>query len=172
VTRLVLYVGHPVAPTAEEIAAVKALHGQGDRDTTTPLRCRQALEVNLQRAMQWLSWLRRSFPETTFIAPWIADIQSGADDTDPAARERGIVDCCAVVERCDGIVLVGPRISIGMARERDHGLMCAARNSHLLDFVVYDLTGIPRIPVPLDTSGRYTPVTFSAWARFIPVGAT
>jgi hypothetical protein len=162
VTRLVLYVAHPVAPTAEEIAAVKALHGQGDRDTTTPLRCRQALEVNLRLAMKWLSWLRSSFPETTFIAPWIADIQSGADDSDPAARERGLVDCCAVVERCDGIVLVGPRISSGMARERDHK-WGSAEEGGPFESQAYDLTWWCGTETPL-TSGPLG-MDFAEWYR-------
>src|SRR4051812_4762077 len=142
VTRLVLYVAHPVAPNAEEIA--KRMPGSNDvalRDAT-----RGGVQANLAEAMKWVSWLRRSFPGTTFIAPWIVGPMSGEDDTDPAARERGLVDCCAVVERCDGIVLVGPRISSGMARERDHGMQ---RFKIWVDpadqpptFQVYDLTGV------------------------------
>lgn len=93
-TRLVLYVAHPLgAPDAA------------------------GLRANLERAMRWLSWLRRSFPETTFIAPWIAAIYSGENDSDPAQREAGLVDDCAVVERLDGMVLCGGRISSGMGRE-------------------------------------------------------
>jgi hypothetical protein len=148
VTRMVLYVAHPVAPTDEQVLA--GLPEEAD-DIGLPkwsemypgdvARHRaSAIQANLASAMKWLSWLRRSFPETTFIAPWIADIQGGADDSDPAQRERGFVDCCAVVERCDGIVLVGPRISSGMARERDHGLARAMPEDSTDYFEVYDLT--------------------------------
>ena len=59
-TRMVLYVAAPL--------------GAPDR---------AGLEANLARAMRWLSWLRRSFPETTFIAPWIAAVLGGEDDADP-----------------------------------------------------------------------------------------
>ncbi len=72
---------------------------------------------NLARAMRWLRWLRKSFPETTFVAPWIAAVVAGEDDADPAQREAGLVDACAVVALLDGVVLVGGRISTGMQRE-------------------------------------------------------
>jgi hypothetical protein len=129
VSRPLIYMAHPVAPTAEEIA---------DRDHPTPVDA--AINRNLASALRWLAWLRASFSETTFIAPWISVIQSLGGDDSPALREAGLVDDCTVVERCDGIVLVGGRISSGMARERDHG-----KANHLPDyFQVYDLTP-PRI---------------------------
>ena len=106
--RLVLYVAHPVAPTPAQVAEA-ALH---------PTPAARALERNVARAMRWLAWLRRSFPEVTFIAPWIASILSGEDDSDPRQREAGLVDADAVVPRCDGVVLCGGRISSGMGRER------------------------------------------------------
>lgn len=107
-----------------------------------------ATRTNVDRAMKWLTWLRRSFPETTFIAPWIASVLAGDDDRDPAQREAGIVDAEAVLERCDGIVLCGPRISSGMRREMEHGIMnadavqrygCGCQSGR---FDVYDLTPI------------------------------
>lgn len=72
---------------------------------------------NIARALKWLAWLRKSFPATTFIAPWIADIMSGSDDSDPKQREAGLVDCEATAALCAGVVLVGGRISSGMLRE-------------------------------------------------------
>ena len=40
---------------------------------------------------------------------------------DKVARDlRGLADDLAAVERCDAIVLVGGRVSSGMAMERDH----------------------------------------------------
>lgn len=107
-SRLVLYVAHPVAPTPAQIAEEK-LH---------PTPRAAAVKRNVARAMRWLAWLRRSFPEVTFVAPWIASILSGEDDSDPRQREAGLVDADAVVPRCDGVVLCGGRISSGMGRER------------------------------------------------------
>lgn len=122
--RLILYVAHPLAPLPADVAA----------DELHPEPRSAALEQNLRRAMRWLSWLRRSFPEVTFVAPWIAAVMSGEDDSDPKQREAGLIDDCAVVERCDGIVLVGGRISSGMAREREHARRC------------WDLTGLGKEP--------------------------
>jgi hypothetical protein len=90
--RLVLYVGHPVS---------------GDVDG------------NIKRALRWLKWLRHRDPDNTYIMPWIAALQSGEDDNDPVARERGLVDCETAAAKCDGIILVGGRVSSGMARERE-----------------------------------------------------
>jgi hypothetical protein len=115
-TRLVLYVAHPLAPTSECMAPFTADDRAGAREA--------ALQANLARAMRWLSWLRRSFPEVTFIAPWIAAVLSGEDDSDSAQREAGLVDADAVVPRCDGIVLCGGRISSGMMRERAVARRC------------------------------------------------
>jgi hypothetical protein len=111
-TRAVLYVAHPISP--------------GDGET---------IGENLQRAMRWFAWLRAAFPQDTFIAPWIATVMSLHGDDSPDLREAGLRDDCAVVERCDGIVLCGPRVSSGMQREADHG----REHSHV-GFSVYDMT--------------------------------
>lgn len=138
--RRVLYMAHPVAPTADEIERKWADVASSSRwieamDADAIIRC------NVDNALCCLAWLHSSFPETTFIAPWITALQAGADDSDPAARDRGLVDCCAVVERCDGIVLKGPRISSGMQRETNHGMQ------HRIGFDVYNLTGTQDIAV-------------------------
>jgi hypothetical protein len=137
----VLYVAHPLAPTMEEVERVREGASWPELWTETA-RVRSALSANIDVALRWLAWLRRSFPETTFIAPWIAAVVSGEDDSDPKAREAGMVDDCAVVERCDGIVLCGERISSGMRREMEHG---QCHRGPLGDppspvFEVYDLT--------------------------------
>jgi hypothetical protein len=77
------------------------------------------VQANVQRALRWLAWLRREEPTACLIAPWLAALLAGEDDTDPAQRERGMRDNLLVAERCDGIVLVGGRISAGMQRELD-----------------------------------------------------
>lgn len=73
--------------------------------------------ANVARAKRWLRFLRARFPDVAIIAPWITAIDAGEDDSDPAQRERGLLDCEATVERCDAIVLVGGRVSSGMQRE-------------------------------------------------------
>lgn len=137
-TRQVLYVAHALRPTNTEIEHTPW-------NPLVEMRAAVALRANLDRAMAWLSWLRRSFPETTFIAPWICIVLSGDDDSDPAVRERAMQDNFAVIERCDGIVLCGPRISEGMRREMEHGAASRA-DLYAEDFKVYDLTAIGRYP--------------------------
>lgn len=109
----VWYVCHPLRPTAEELVAVR------DCEFGVVDDVRVATRVNLDRALRWLAWLRRTFPEVTFIAPWIAAVLSGEDDADPVKRANGLRDDCRVVRRCDGVVLCGGRVSEGMALERD-----------------------------------------------------
>jgi hypothetical protein len=139
VSRPLIYMAHPVAPTAEEIASFYA------HTLTSPTRPAElALQANLQAALRCLAWLRASFPETAFVAPWISTIESLNGDDSPALREAVLVDVCAVVERCDGIVLCGGRISSGMRREMEHGLMVDGVTTSFVAFEgfdVYDLTG-------------------------------
>jgi hypothetical protein len=161
--RTVLYMAHPVAPTVEEVDAMPSFSGwgstgdprrdmeEGGRSIPREERVRAALRANIQRALRWLAWLRKSFPRITFIAPWIATIESLHGDDSPEVREAGLVDDCAVVERCDGIVLCGGRVSVGMERELNHGVLSwFQRVGHTGMFQVYDLT---------DELGAEPPVT-------------
>jgi hypothetical protein len=136
-SRDVLYVAHQLAPR--------------DGDT---------LDTNLQRAMRWLAWLRRTFRHDTFIAPWIAACLAGADDADAAQREAGLRDACAVIERCDGIVLCGPRVSSGMRREVEHGM----EKSHV-GFLIYDFTRGALVEPPATGTGFDGPCpwTIAQW---------
>ena len=113
VTRPLLYVAHPVS---------------GD------------VLGNISRAYRWFRWLRACFPEVTFAMPWVVNLLCGEDDADPAQRERGLVDCETTARACDGVVLVGGRVSAGMKREAG-----AAR-------VAYDLTRMGEEP-PIATLG-------------------
>ncbi len=125
-TRLVLYVAHPL--------------GAPDK---------AGIDANIASGMRWLSWLRRSFPECTFVAPWIAAVLSGEDDADPAQREAGLVDARAVIPLLDGVVLCGDRVSSGMSRE------CAtARRWWNLTGEEFKLTRIVRN------------IPFTEWAHF------
>lgn len=88
--------------------------------------------ANLARAGRWLRWLRLRCPHVTIIAPWLGPLLAGLEnDSDPADRERGLRDCCAVVERCDGIILCGGRVSSGMQREVD--ALCAHGQGYVAD---------------------------------------
>lgn len=110
--RRIWYMAHPLSPNLDEIEAANPAGHRGPVHAT-----QRALDRNIARALRWLAWLRGTFPRVTFIAPWIATIQSVHGDDSPELREAGLVDDCAVVELCHGIVLVGGRISSGMQRE-------------------------------------------------------
>lgn len=87
--RQVVYVAHPVSGNvAGNIASAEALY----------------------------AWLVEMHPDVAFVMSWLVDVLTG-DDLDPERRERGLRDCEAIAARCDGIVLVGPRLSTGMMRE-------------------------------------------------------
>lgn len=121
--RLVYYVCHPVRPTEDEIAATSAKYSRAiNRDRVPEERATYtanlATDENVQRLGRWLAWLRKTWPQITFIAPWAADLLLGADDADPEQRERGLIDCETVVPLCAGVVLVGGRIGSGGMRER------------------------------------------------------
>lgn len=177
--RRVLYVAHPVAPSEGEIldrlpgdsaivgvSAWTKIYPEDVKRTTAAA----ALE-NVKRAGRWLQWLRREFRETTFIAPWMTSILTGDDDSDPAQREAGIVDCCATVERCDGIVLIGPRISSGMRRETEAGLTNGYDDSGVepeQTFEVHDLTCYGwKDPSDVIVDGMLH-VTFEEWIGQLP----
>jgi hypothetical protein len=112
----VVYLAHPVgAPTVEGVLA------------------------NLAAARRWL-WALRTASTWSIAAPWIGAVQAAleAGTSEAEERARGLVDMLAQVERCDGIVLVGGRVSAGMALERDHAI------KHGL--AVVDLTGLGEEP--------------------------
>ena len=96
--RRVVYLAHPVGASTVE-----------------------GVRANLARAKRWL-WALRCATDWSICAPWIpaveAVIDSGAVEHDE--RARGLADDLAVVDRCDAIVMVGGRVSSGMAMERDH----------------------------------------------------
>jgi hypothetical protein len=96
VSRRVLYLAHPLA---------------GD------------ITHNLASVRVWHRFLMERELDAAIIAPWIAAVEAGADDHDLAARERGLLDAEEIVQRCDGIVLCGERVSKGMQRELFAALM-------------------------------------------------
>jgi nucleoside 2-deoxyribosyltransferase len=90
---MIVYLAHPVsAPDAAGVAA------------------------NIQRSLRWLSWLVHH-TQHAISAPWLAYVQALLEETH---RARGLTDDLAMLERCDAIVLVGDRVSAGMALESGH----------------------------------------------------
>lgn len=170
-SRQVLYVAAPLRPTEAEIEAIQSFTvspGSGEYEVDAKIwkphetRVREALRANLDRAMRWLAWLRRSFPETTFIAPWIADVLSGAAVENAELLEARFANDCAVIERCDGIVLCGGRISEGMQREMDHGVQRPMTQELPNYFEAYDLTSLGSDPPAFSWGGGVRP--FVDWA--------
>jgi len=88
------------------------------------------VDANAARARRWLRWLMDTCPQYAFCCPWLPFVDvgypddkrgPGAIDPDsmPEYRARCLRDDIAIAARCDGIVLVGDRVSPGMAQERD-----------------------------------------------------
>jgi hypothetical protein len=91
--------------------------------------------ANLERARRWLAWLVEIAPEWALAMPWMPYVETLDEDRH---RERGLRDDLSMLRRCDGIVLVGGRISAGMAIELE-----AARNAGLW---AVDLTALGSEP--------------------------
>lgn len=94
-----IYLAHPVAAPSKE-----------------------GVRANVEKAGRWLLWLSEKEPDRTIIAPWLTTLLLGADDFNLLARERAIRASHNVIVRCDGIVLVGGRISTGMQGEINSAL--------------------------------------------------
>lgn len=88
------------------------------------------INANLARARRWLKALVDA-TDWSIVVSWMPYVEA----LDEAGyRERGLADDLAVIERCNGVVLVGGRVSSGMALERDHALA--------VNLPVFDLTGL------------------------------
>lgn len=72
---------------------------------------------NMFLAMQWL-WYLNSIEGARFfvIAPWLPEL-AVFDDGDDAQRNAGFERNLAALRRCDGIMLCGPNLSVGMGIE-------------------------------------------------------
>lgn len=95
----------------------------------------EGIRANLARARRWLWWLRRTRPEDTIVAPWVLDIEVAIENGSSEAETRaaGLRDCCAIVERCDALALVGGVKSSGMTREANVMLAKGGQILYLLD---------------------------------------
>ncbi len=147
-----LYMAHPVAPTADELERLDASLAREvsfgmSAEQALDLRVRtiaRGIEANLRRARRWLRWFSVNAPSVVVIAPWIAAVQSvleaGVEERAERAREMAV--CRDVASRCDAVAQVGGRVSSGMA---DEG--AAARR-------VVDLTAFGEEPPEGDAAAR------------------
>lgn len=94
------------------------------------------VEGNRQNVLIWIKWLQDNYP-LVCVANWVNDIVL-YDDAVPEQREAGMLRNLAVLERCEGVLLVGGRVSPGMARERDHAIAKG--------IPVSDLTELGKLP--------------------------
>jgi hypothetical protein len=78
-----------------------------------------AVESNLAAARRWLRWIYDTQPGVTVVCQWILDCEV-LDDSNPDHRAMGLDHDFAIIERCDEIWAVGPRVSTGMALEIEH----------------------------------------------------
>ena len=91
------------------------------------------VEGNSARARRWLAWLMTAEPDYAFCVPWLpfvdafVRIYGRVDDAGHPFRDRCMRDNLAIGARCDGIALVGGRVSAGMAAERELFLLSPAR---------------------------------------------
>ena len=111
--RPLVYMAHPVAPTAEQLEEWSA---GGLWGAMSP---GEIIQDNLCCARRWLRWFSVNVPQWVVIAPWIAAVESvmeaGAEEREERARE--MIVCREVAGRCDAVVQVGGRVSSGMAEE-------------------------------------------------------
>ena len=74
---------------------------------------------NLESALAWLRFLRDTFDDLDFTAPWIANCIADPFEDDVATRARALMFDCEMVRRCDQLWAVGERITHGMSEEID-----------------------------------------------------
>ena len=72
---------------------------------------------NLASAKRWVRWVETAYPDFAVVASWIVECEIW-DDSDPEHRAAGLARDLAVIERCESLVLVGGRVSEGMAAEQ------------------------------------------------------
>lgn len=72
---------------------------------------------NIAKAKKWVRWIEEKFTGIAVVASWITECEIW-DDDNPAHRAAGFERDLAVLDRCDELWLVGPRVSKGMQYER------------------------------------------------------
>ena len=89
------------------------------------------IDANLANARAWLRWLVDN-TDWAVSCPWMPYVETLAEST---YRERGLADDLAMLERHDLIVLVGGRVSSGMAVELTHAIECGIAVADLHQWV-------------------------------------
>ena len=80
----------------------------------------ETLVGNLVNAGRWFDALTKAEPSVAFCMPWWVNLTLGCeDDADAVQRSLGIAKSARLASQCDGIVLVGGRLSVGMMAEVD-----------------------------------------------------
>jgi hypothetical protein len=102
------------------------------------------VEANLKRAKKWIKWIEANHSNVAVVANWIIECEIW-DDDDPAQRAAGLRRDLAIIKRCDELWMVGPRVSSGMAQERDQALQFGLR--------VRDLTRLELLEPPDESTG-------------------
>ena len=73
---------------------------------------------NCGKVCVWIAWLTLVDPSRIFIAPWVAEVMGFHNlEVTPEFYDRVLSDDQEVVRHCDGIILLGGRVSRGMALE-------------------------------------------------------
>lgn len=86
---------------------------------------------NLAEARRWIRWLYDHVPGIAIVATWITECEV-FDEGNPEHRKLGLRHDLAVLERCNAILLVGPKLSTGMQAELLHA---EAFRLHILTFI-------------------------------------
>ena len=89
---------------------------------SAPIEGGPTVAQNVENALAWIRAIVLAVPDFAVCAPWIPYVQVLPDSGLPSCpiRARGMADDMAVLERCDAILLVGGRLSLGMVTELAH----------------------------------------------------
>jgi hypothetical protein len=98
---------------------------------------------NCERAQAWLRWLTEQDPKRIYVAPWMPEVLAFMEveenqtfsESHPDFFKRILSDDCEVVQKLDGIILVGGRVSRGMQLELDAAL---AAGKKVCDWTTYE----------------------------------
>lgn len=95
----------------------------------------ETIAGNIERAKKHYALLSDRMRERVFVCDWIlhAEVFAGTKDDDADLRSLGMLRNFKQIDACHEVFLVGPRISRGMAAEREYAQKRGLR--------VVDLTG-------------------------------
>lgn len=93
----------------------------------------ETIASNIERAKRAYAFFSTMERDRVFVADWIlhAEVFAGEKDDDPELRSLGMARNFAQIAGCHELFLTGPRISRGMAAERD---FAEKRRMRVFDF--------------------------------------